>query len=309
MNAAAQTEPVPALFFFTTIRIVFTVAIYPILFSFLITAYINRRNKDEKAKGSASDDLKGLENKVLSFNSPDDISKDYKFKKFQRLIESPQDIKNALHRSVRNVFEKRYGFDSVLDRDSRDMHEDEEGEDAASVGHSSSDATNSFSIATSNTENFSDIGMVSNQAQIPSKRIKSVAKLWMSHDKLTTKEMFDSYTNGSLMLADTVDKDRVHEQDSHIRTRKASDSLMSKKTHESMMSHWSGGQEALTAGEKVKKKEGILKKLLQVTMQNIASEREETNSMLREITVLKRKVVSWLIIPVLRNYLTMKKPN
>jgi hypothetical protein len=120
--------------------------------------------------------------------------------------------------------------------------------------------------------------MVSTQERKP-KKIKSVAKLWMSQDKLTTTEMFDSFSSGSLMMSDRVE--------GSVKSANA-DTLMSKKTHESMMSHWSGGQEALTPGEKAKKKESILKKLLQVTLENIAAEREDINSMLVEISALKR---------------------
>ena len=272
MNAAAQTEPFPSLFFFTTIRIVFTVAIYPILFSFLITAYINRRNKDEKAKGSKSNDHKGLENDLLTFHNSEAERKTFKYESQLTQNESPNDIKTALHRSVHVVYQKRYGFDSVLDRDSRLTSDVPSDSRPASMGSSD------FSSVEGSNENFSDIGMVSTQERKP-KKIKSVAKLWMSQDKLTTTEMFDSFSSGSLMTSDRVE--------GSVKSANA-DTLMSKKTHESMMSHWSGGQEALTPGEKAKKKESILKKLLQVTLENIAAEREDINSMLVEISALKR---------------------
>lgn len=301
MNAAAQTEPVPSLFFFTTIRIVFTVAVYPILFSFLITAYISRRNKDEKEKGSKSDDHKGLGDGNLTFgNSTDNqvTTKEFKFEILQRQEESPQDVKNALHRSVREVYRKRYGFDSVEDRDSRDTTTTPDTSQGGGEGeeeggeHRRSQQSFGSSRSSEGNEIFSDMGLSRTDSDKPSKKIKSVAKLWMSQDKLSTKEMFDSYTNGSLMLGDMVGQGGGGSSSSPGPSQPSqlehSSSLMSKKTHESMMSHWSGGQEALTPGEKAKKKEVILKKLLQVTMQNIASEREDINYMTAEIAALKR---------------------
>jgi hypothetical protein len=286
MNAAAQTEPFPSSFFFTTIRIVFTVAVYPILFSFLITAYINRRNKDEKAKGSQSDDHKGLENEILSFNVSDPVQKkEFKFERLQRQTESPMDVKNAVHRAVHVVYQKRYGFDSVDDRDSQDSGDTSESRQGGEVASASSNNGGYSYSSRGGSDHFSDMELGS--GNLPAaKKIKSVAKLWMSQDKLTTKEMFDSYSNGSLMVQDTVASPTKTKADAKTKTK--TDALMSKKTHESMMSHWSGGQEALTPGEKVKKKEVILKKLLEVTMQNIASEREDINEMSAEISALKR---------------------
>ena len=260
MNAAAQTEPFPSLFFFTTIRLLFTVVVYPILFSFLITGYINRRNKDEKAKGSKSDDLKGLENKLLNFHANDEQPKEFKFERQLKNMESPQDVNDALHRAVEVVFEKRYvggeGSISLFDRDSDSLSTD-------SLHASTSSDPRSDTRA--------------------SKKIKSVAKLWMSQDKLTVKEMFDSYSNGALMGGS-----EAHNSRSRTST---TDALKSKKTHESMMSHWSGGQEALTAEEKAKKKEMILKKLLEVTMEKIAAERQDIYDLNSKIFNLQRMYI------------------
>lgn len=299
MNAAAQTEPVVALLFFTSIRIVFTVAIYPILFSFLITAYINRRNKDEKAKGSKSDDLKGLENEMLEFNEAGSVLKEFKFEKQLRQTDSPGDVKRALHRAVLAVYQKRYKFGSVLlERDSRAPSESSELEER----NLSISAASDFSRSSS--DNFDvGTGMTAASHRGDTKKIKSVTKLWMSHDKLSTTEMFDSYSNGSLLMGDPeVDPggaapappppvgsgSAMPPSPTGMGKGKADAALKSTKTHESMMSHWSGGQEALTPGEKAKKKEAILKKLLQSTMESIAAEREDILGMQAEAAFLRR---------------------
>ena len=251
MNAAAQTEPFLSLLFFTSIRFLFTLAIYPILFSFLITAYIARRNKDERAKGINSNDLKGLENKLMEFDSEQPEEMTFKFEKLQTLHETPQDITDALHRAVRAVHHKRSGETDREDSESS----------SGSSGFAALERGDEFE-----------------QAGGGHRKIKSVVKLWLSQDKLTVREMFDSYSNGSLM--NEGDKDKP--------TESKRDSLMSKKKHESMMSHWSGGQEALTAGEKAKKKKEILEKLLEITMESIASERSTIKDMEAEMSSLRR---------------------
>ena len=55
MGAAAQTDPVLSLLFFYTYRLTMTLAVFPLLFAFIIQAFITRRDLDAQGKAHLSD--------------------------------------------------------------------------------------------------------------------------------------------------------------------------------------------------------------------------------------------------------------
>ena len=55
MGAAAQTDPVLSLLFFYTYRLTMTLAVFPLLFAFIIQAFITRRDLDDEGKGKSAD--------------------------------------------------------------------------------------------------------------------------------------------------------------------------------------------------------------------------------------------------------------
>ena len=54
MGAAAQTDPVLSLLFFYTYRLTMTLAVFPLLFAFIIQAFITRRDLDAHSKADSS---------------------------------------------------------------------------------------------------------------------------------------------------------------------------------------------------------------------------------------------------------------
>ncbi|CAE7603605.1 Tpcn1, partial [Symbiodinium microadriaticum] len=60
MGAAAQTDPVLSLLFFYTYRLTMTLAVFPLLFAFIIQAFITRRDLDDQDKGKTSPSPDGV---------------------------------------------------------------------------------------------------------------------------------------------------------------------------------------------------------------------------------------------------------
>lgn len=50
MGAAAQTDPVLSLLFFYTYRLTMTLAVFPLLFAFIIQAFITKRDLESQSK-------------------------------------------------------------------------------------------------------------------------------------------------------------------------------------------------------------------------------------------------------------------
>eukprot|EP00602_Paraphysomonas_sp_CaronLab_P008688 CAMPEP_0185036272 /NCGR_PEP_ID=MMETSP1103-20130426/28990_1 /TAXON_ID=36769 /ORGANISM="Paraphysomonas bandaiensis, Strain Caron Lab Isolate" /LENGTH=1059 /DNA_ID=CAMNT_0027573757 /DNA_START=43 /DNA_END=3225 /DNA_ORIENTATION=- len=262
MDAAAHTERVPSMLFFFTYRMVMAMIVIPLLFAFIMQAFISRRNQDEEAKkqallaaGGGSDVLKGRrqvgDEGVYQFNK-------------QKIFELTEDLDTiesrgkAIDAAVDNIRRNMAAAEKRIRRDSSD----DEHPDIVSPTELPSPALLSTKSNTEpNAENNS-----------PGKKKRPTRR--SSLDLASVSQCFQAIADGGFFQEDLA-KPEVLRSPSPPPAAASTAAVKVGEKSTSMMSFWSGGETALAPQAiKDKRRVELLTQMLEDALHQLALQKE-----------------------------------